>query len=95
MDKMKFLERQYKRNHSRIVGLCYRYVNDFTVAGGLGAGCLSEGDGESHRAPVYLQFRPLAEAHCREPLHRLPASAARFCPSAVGVYCRECKRGGL
>ena len=32
MDKVKFLERQYKRNHSRIVGLCYRYVNDFTVA---------------------------------------------------------------
>ena len=32
MDKVKFFERQYKRNHSRIVGLCYRYVNDFTVA---------------------------------------------------------------
>ncbi len=32
MDKVKFLERQYKRNLSRIVGLCYRYVNDFTVA---------------------------------------------------------------
>ena len=32
MDKVNFLERQYKRNLSRIVGLCYRYVNDFTVA---------------------------------------------------------------
>ena len=32
MDKVKFLERQYQRNLNRIVGLCYRYVNDFTVA---------------------------------------------------------------
>ena len=32
MDKAKFWEKQYRRGHGRIVGICYRYVNDWTVA---------------------------------------------------------------
>jgi len=32
MDKAKFWEKQYRRGHGRIVGICYRYVNDWAVA---------------------------------------------------------------
>jgi len=32
MDKAKFWERKYRRNLGRIVGICYRYVNDRAVA---------------------------------------------------------------
>jgi hypothetical protein len=32
MDKAKFWEKQYRRGHSRIVGICYRYVNDWAEA---------------------------------------------------------------
>jgi len=32
MDKEKFWERQYRRNVGRIIAICYRYVNDRTVA---------------------------------------------------------------
>ncbi len=32
MDKANFWEKQYRRGHGKIVGICYRYVNDWAVA---------------------------------------------------------------
>lgn len=76
MDKVKFIERQYRRSFGRIVGLCHRYVDDFAVAEDLAQDVFLKAM-ESLTAPRAIfnfdhWLRRIAVNHCIDYLRQQP-----------------------
>lgn len=76
MDKVKFLEKQYSRHVGRIIGLCYRYVNDREVAQDLTQDVFLKALEQLKAPRVILNFdhwlTRIAVNHCIDYLRKQP-----------------------
>lgn len=76
MNKGKFWEKQYERNFSRIVGLCFLYVGDQSVAEDLAQDVFLKAMEKFHSLRVIFNFdtwlKRIAINHCIDYLRQQP-----------------------
>ena len=74
MDKARFWERQYTKHIERMIGLCYRYVNDRQTAAGLAGGACAW---------------QIARTHPSQTSPAPPTPAAATCPDTARACTKE------
>ena len=76
MDNGKFWEKQYKRNFSRIIGLCFLYVGDQSVAEDIAQDVFLKAMEKFHSLRVIFNFdtwlKRIAINHCIDYLRQQP-----------------------